>query len=642
MSKLALTPWDIVRRLPFEAGGFLDANPAAVSDESIQLFIDENGGEKVARVLRNTVSQKTTIKDFLPSLYTGGMRKLMQVSHLRGQNEFYGARHNLFLPNWSDTYGVFVGSAQDDVCPRWIIRISSAGIFRIPITFARDLPESWESDQADAMELSAEEAAEQVGRYWSAGDFNPSLAVQIGDANEMYGDYSAFYLACGWAFDGDGHQAVNTAWRSDPSDGTHKRLLSALFKVTITEADGVPSGATCALIEEGRLVNPLRDDNVATENNAILQVPTEIPGVCQTFECWPGFSNMGGDTSVAPVFAYYDSGDTLRVAHYDFDGRTTAINSSTGPDLPSPASVSSTQVGDTEIDYGMSLNPQPGSRVLTLDTKTIRTGSESATSRFSSMALGASGKCSISSYTHKSYVLGGSGVINESGWNVSIYGYNRNTITGKEGRNNYGFNNFGWATRCAATRYMQETEESQEAVQAKDVLILHGYDRTSYIHYRSTVTTYSDRDIAINFAPFALGDSEPEIEFSTGAWEPVGGPAGEDVVGYQYNATAGQIITARSYIVSGPTTTRTDPDATTTQILCKLVVDNHVLDLDYSGDTAADELYLNSFTFNYTASCSWFQTGRMAYDTDLNGTATSAGFGYGACQHRLHAFLGAF
>jgi hypothetical protein len=640
MSRIVLTPWDIVRTQPFEAGGFIDANPSVGSSNPIRLFIDENGDEKDARKMLDSTTQKAQIKDFLPSLYTGGMRKLMQVSHLRGETWFNSAKHDQLLPGWADTFGVFISAPVEGVCNRYIIRICSAGIFRIPINFAKPLPSTWEADEAAGMALSAEGAAEAVGRFWSAGNFDITQAVQIGDAPAMYSGHGGFYAACGWAFDSDGHNAVNTAWRYDPTDESGARKMGVLFKVTITESGGVPTSAASTEQESGRLVNPLRDDAVATEDNAILQVATAIPGVCATFTCWPGFSNMGGTTATAPVFAYYDSSDVLQVVRFDYDGTTNAHIVTTGPDLPTRSTIQDTKVGDTTPEGGMSLDDRSIQRVPSLTTQTSRNGYEIATARFSSLALDADIKAYGGGYTHKSYVLNGSsGFITQSSWNVSIYGYNALEDDFEVGRNNYGFANYGWPVRCSATRYTQEVESSTENTTAHDTIILHGYDRTSYIHYRYHRAIYTGRDIDIINAPIARGTSDPEI-FINDVWTALGAQ-GANVIGYQYHLTSGQNIPALAYEVTGGSS-RTDPDTSVTTIVCKLVIDNTTHDLDYSGDTEAAEVYLAGESFTYTASCSWFQTSRIAYDTDLNGSAVAEGFGYATCANRLHAFLGAF
>lgn len=671
MSRLALTPWDIVRVLLPDAGGFVDANPAVGAPDPLVKFIDQNGAEKVPKYLKNTISQKSTLKELLPSLFTGGMRRLMQTAHLNGEGYISNFGYDQFGYGWSDTYGIFISAPIDGFCQRWVIRICNAGIFRIPITFKHPLPANWLSLEVAARALSPVDASKEYGKYWIAGKPKFDEAVSIGFAPSMYSGHSGFYGACGWAFSSNGHHAVNTAWKIDPADGSGIRKLASLWQVTITEDAGVPVTATCSKTEEDYLMNTRRDDAAATENNAILQVATATPGVCQTFTCWPGFSGVpaGTTSTAAPIFTYYDADDALQVVRYNYAASASNETISSGTsDLSmysAPAEVHGNIPGGLGTAYGANRVNIPGA------WSTAARGYV-ATPLFSSAAISGGSQGYSAGRTDGSYVLDGpSGYIQNENWSISYAAYNvtwidehgdPHTLTRRIDEPDRA----NWRRRAQAQGWTKHTTNSNETQNNYDCLILHGYDRTSYVHFRYEGNAKRNKVRTRIGAPVARSSSPiPELSQDAGAtWNSLSigslgysayegesvGVVWHEHDGSIYSDSSGDIAPQGGFTGNGlgPGSAETyyDPDEFNDLVQMFLVIGSQSFELEgdqfLTDGNMVTDIYLDGATFNYTACGSIFQPTRNAYDTYLNATSVATGFGYPACANRLHAFLGYF
>lgn len=669
---LGMFPLDIARAQGMEAGGFLDANAAVGSDAPVRLFIDENGAEKDARFMRDTTSQKELVKDCMPSLFTGGMRKLMQVSHLRGEDHFRRAGHDLFTYSWSDTCGIFIADAVEGFCDRYVIKISTDGIWRVPLAFSRRLPENWEALEAAAESMNAADAAEAIGRFWSAGDFRPALAVKIADAPALYNNHSGIYNACGWAFDKRGRNAVNVCVKVDPADPTGARKLAVLYRISITaDGAGVPNGASVSMLESGQLVNSVRDDNDAGAR-AILQAAINTPGECMTYSCWPGFggfTNMPDETN-APVFAYY-SGDSLQVVHHKYKKASDPNTTTSGTPGIQVSYQESTEGGDVAgfSGYSPPILAQRGST----DTYIVRNNTWLNSITFDSLAMGYGAQSYTASKSTTEYRLDGpSGYIFQSdGWQITTFGWRDSyTVCGADfhvDRATFLGGVYGeWNFRVNAQGYTRNVTTSSERLDVYDVLILPGTDRTSYVHFRFTGTSDIDRHRTRSGAPLVRAGGQAEVNegfgyrsmtswsFDTMAEQGCLGPGlhplHHEQSGYIYHATTGQNIPISNSTSPGlgpfPGESYTDPDTSSAIATMHLVIGNQVLELDGSSyltdGGAVSDLYLDGAFFNYRAAGSIFRTERVAYSTYIDADAVAEGFSYPACQNGLHAFLGVF
>lgn len=674
MSKLALTPWDIVRARAFEAGGFIDSHPDTSSEQTIQVFIDEAGDPKNARLMRDTVGQKSTLHDYLPSLYTGGMRKLMQVSHLRGESLFYASGHDSFLPDWADTYGVWISSPVDGFCNRYIIRICSSGVYRIPITFSRQLPADWQSIEAAAASLPPEEAAQTVGRMWSAGDFNADLAVKIADTPLMYSDGNGgIYGTCGWAFNTRGTSAVNVGVRIDPDDPFAARRQANLYQLTITESDGVPVGATCMLMESGELVNAF-DDTDPLKGPAIIQVASNFlgeRGYCQTFPCYPGLIGPRLFSTNTPVFAYYVE-DTMHVVRFTPDWSESAYNDSVSKTTAIGDMISSTDttVGNlskyaaSDPDYPFPAVDYPSS-VLGAQWG-IASGNRLRTMRFSSplvtpvavSKLGSNEDNTLETYGAGFYAGGASfpSVFMGIQWDVTetdVMGYVSNY---KEYRT-ASLDSLA-ESRIMVTGTVQKVRNYAESDANHQVLLLHGFDRTSYAVY--TRRDHRETGVAVSYtgSPIAVPDAatmQYNGGFSGNTWVDHAmssyhvdtfNSEGDHIVKICEGVTrypSGLLITHASggNSVSPPSGT-TDPDLLQLTFDSSFaVVGGTAFALGFDGNDP-EKVYLEGAVF-YKAGGS-FNSARAFYQDKENLTgANVVGVGtYGAAVNRLTCFVGWF
>lgn len=536
MSKLALTPWDIVRARPFEAGGFIDSNPNTSSDQPIQQFIDENGVPKNARIMRDSASQKAALREYMPSLYTGGMRKLMQVSHLRGESHFYASGHDSFLPDWADTYGVWISSSIEGFCNRYIIRICSSGIYRIPIRFSRPLPENWQAVESAAMALPAQGAAQTLGRMWSAGDFDPALAVQIADAPSMYTDGNGgIYSTCGWAFDSAGHHAVNVGVRIDPDDPFAARKQASLYRIDITEGTGADAGkpvsASCTRIEYGELVNHFNDKD-PNQGPAIIQVASALRtaeglhGYCITYPCFPGTIGPRLFSANNPVFAYYDPNDALHVVRFTPFWDSSTINTSTSYTdarnahadefdiLSGDLSASATFFGPLDDGWPYPTPAyDPGVMSITWGSASRLTG---RTMRFTSPAVSPTAQSyfetrsdsSLKTHGDSFHAVGGdyATVFVLIEWDVTTINLTTGESTTSENIRIPSVDSFA-ETRVSVVGVISETESRTVEQRNHQVLVLHGYDRTSYAVYTREATLESDITTTFGGTELAVPDT---------------------------------------------------------------------------------------------------------------------------------------
>jgi hypothetical protein len=679
MSKLGVTPWDIVRVQPMEAGGFIDANPLTDLAGPIRKFIDENGIEKDAILLTDSAGQKDTLHQYLPSLYTGGMRKLMQVSHLRGASQFGASRHDLFLAEWADTYGIWISSPIDGVCIRWVIRICSSGIFRIPINFSQPMPDDWEAQEAAAWAISEEEAANTVGRWWSAGDFVPGLAEQIGDVPLMYSNgEGGFFTTCGWAFNARGTSAVNTGVRIDPDDPMDVRLRSSLYRVDITEGAGINAGmpvsASCTLVESGELVNQF-DDTDQDKGPAIIQIADALVGergFCRTFSCYPGLIGPRLFSTSTPVFAYYDPADALHAVRFTPSWEISTSSSSSTMDEARGGTESFPDI--FEGDYSMTASIYGGDSAWPYHGTgypssifSASWGSASETSgrtmRFTSLLVAPTGistsasKVDSTFQTYGGVTAGGSYVLVflTIDWDVTQINLNTGAVTSSSQARVASADSSATSLVSGQGVITKSRSYSQQKLNHQ-VLILHGYDRTSYAIYTRQTTNETGVTVSYGGTNMAVPDAST---FKYSGLHSGNVLVDHKMSSYNSDSTTDNIRTIKtcvgvSKIPSGiiiyrpdglnsisPPTGGDEPDVNITLYFGKAVVGGTAYDVDFDS-TAVEDVYLDH-NFFYKAGGS-FNTSRAFYQDKENLTgANVVGVGsYGAAVNRLTCFVGWF
>lgn len=688
--KLGILPWDIARS-GWEPGGFLDANPALESNEPVRIFMGEGGIGRDAKFMRNTSSFKDLVRAYLPSLYTGAMRRVMQVSLLRGEAFFTEAKHDTWLSEWEDTYGIFIGSPIDGVCQRFVIRICTAGIYRFPIRFPMPLPENWEALEAEAAGMSEQEAVTRIGNLWSAGDFDPTAWELIGPAPGLYSPVSghpvgSLVARCGWAFNKRGTSAVNVGVHLDPADESGRRQYTRLYKVDITEEGGVPVSATTTYMGGGIFANPESDqvDGYA----ARLQTAQENPGAVSTWPFWPGASNMGGDFSDAPVFAFYDAADSLHVVRWRHDASSsdeTDVLSSPAEDMP--------EIDEPSITLGDPYAPTSDGWTRKRSTGPLggwhsHTGSIGNGRGFYSTSIslppGDEGWSRSEGYHDEN---GNPGVIDNVAWELSgvhidFRSYEYTQFDGEPATRSWmGFGGGDDGLHCYADAVGIATHVTTSDLikQNWNVLVLHGMDRCSYAVYERQYSLENNRVTTHGGAEWAIVSGTIYVDWDQTGWGDVNAgrtdPDATTNVIYPKNTPvplepSGAYITfyadalnrnadhhAVGVFVSQvdkpvksrgggslgcSTPTSFLPSIETEIRTLKCYVGTDLVTLPTPSDRAFEGLYHGGVTFNFKAAASVFDTGKKYISEGINGSTLCYGFGVSEAENPVTAFIGYF
>jgi hypothetical protein len=251
----------------------------------------------VAETLDGSVERRENILWRAGALYSGLMRKVVQLYQGTTKKEI--PFENTFLK----THGIFVSNVNRS---RWVIEVGYDGIYRIPITFCKPLPEDWKE-----LTLQGKENPD----WWKVIAFSIDNKKIIGGSPYLLfnarGDsysYGPFYNWCGWAFDYTGHNISNIAVESpiDPVE-TVDYNWSILIDLEVIEDNelGMPISINTTVSERAILFNPYRDDNEESADTRIYSAWIS-PGIVGTYSFWGGFSLGDPGEAVAPVFVFYD------------------------------------------------------------------------------------------------------------------------------------------------------------------------------------------------------------------------------------------------------------------------------------------------------------------------------------------------
>lgn len=302
----------------------------------------------------------------LPSNFSGAMRRLMQVYHGTIKNEetsqYEVEINDQCLPEpskqpfsctYEKTHGIFFSTSGK----RWVIEISSAGIFRIDVSFLREFSSS---------SYQAEETDEAIStEYWTLTDIDWEGKTLIGSAPESYADgFAPWYSWCGWAFNSTGTAATNVVFKDHPSWANW--LQAAMFDITISASGDIPAYVTCTLTETANLASPIRDTHDGDTAN--IQRPIDVPGLCYTVPIYAS----GASGVDSPVFSFYE-GELKRVYRFVTYGSTAAPTNPTNTN-GDPQVFTAAKLGD--MTGFADLDPQ----VLETQTQGVRTETHSGTS----------------------------------------------------------------------------------------------------------------------------------------------------------------------------------------------------------------------------------------------------------------------
>jgi hypothetical protein len=504
--------------------------------ESLNATHDETGAVKQNKYLKNTMDQKTFFRAYLPSLYTGGMRRVMQVIHgmgaveVRKRPDLWDAENQRLRiqPGYYVTHGVFIGSNKK----RWIIEIGYAGIFRIPVEFCSKLPTNWRAEHAEIEAEGWPNAHKKLARYWTPVQIDWGGYEQIGDVPVYYTNgETPLYGTCGWAFDSDGHNAVNIGARIDPDDPVNARRRATLYMVTISEdGEGNPGHATCTETEHGELVNRY-DDTDANKGPAIIQVASTLRtveglhGYCTTFPCYPGLIGPRLFSTNTPVFAYYDPADALHVVRFTpvWTGGTTSSSTSFNDVKAQYADTFDVMTGDLSgsaafygNDSAWPYNSNGYSQGILGATWSSESRTEGQTMRFSSPGVSPVSQNYVESRSDSSLQTYGNSFLASGGSYSSVFvliEWDVTHINLETGETNFNKDyriasvDSSATTRVSVVGVISKTESNSTEKRNHQVLVLHGYDRTSYAVYSREVTIESDATITYGPTELAVPDT---------------------------------------------------------------------------------------------------------------------------------------
>lgn len=275
----------------------------------------------------------------LPSNFSGAMRRLMQVyqgSTNSREKEFYEANQNEecrpppmkqpFSPMYDKTHGVFFSPSGK----RWIIEISSSGIYRIGVDFLQE----FSSPNYAVEEVDQDTSA----KLWTLTKVKWKDKVLIGAAPSSYAlGYSPLYPWCGWAFSSTGYAATHVLFRPHPT--LPDWFESALFDVFIGLSGDTPTYGTCTLTEAKGLASPVRD--TVDGDVANLQVALGNPGLCFTFPIYAA----GASGVNAPIFSFYE-GSVKQVYRFVVYDEQTVTGLNTDDTAGNPQTFTANFVGN--------------------------------------------------------------------------------------------------------------------------------------------------------------------------------------------------------------------------------------------------------------------------------------------------------
>ena len=297
----------------------------------------------------------------LPSNFSGLMRRLMQVQHglvniankgyyeaAPGEKCKQPGESDGFSCRYAKTHGLYINSEGR----RWIIEVSSEGVFRIPIEFMAELTDNNPGALEAALFADGPtyaDAADAIAQYWTVSRFKHSEKELIAAAPTCYAEgYEPFYPWCGWAFNYTGSAATIVLAKPHETEASWYR--STLFDMTISESDGVPSYVTVAATESSPLASPVNDS--IANGVAALQVPSISPGVIHTFSL---YSPISTGPIHAPLFSFYEPAGKC-VYYLDRYAQNTTPYSYDSDGMPETRHVS--RVGSCFVGTTSTSNPE--------------------------------------------------------------------------------------------------------------------------------------------------------------------------------------------------------------------------------------------------------------------------------------------
>lgn len=628
--------------------GFVDTtyDPIGVDGSgTLKYLIDEAGQVESAKktIIPDSQSWKAELFANLPTNYSGMMRRVMQVKH---------AARNGSVDDFSCTYTLSHGLVITETGKRWIIEISSSGIYRIPITFRKELTTSWIADEnAVFLSNTYEDAVALLSPYWDVKRFKTTDKVMIAAAPASYAlGYAPWYAWCGWAFSYTGLSATIVCLGATSSGSIPTQ--TSMFDISIAMSGDTPDSASCTNTSPVPIATNTPDGTA--DGEGIFQTPAaSVPGFCSTTSMYvPGAPSL-----TALIFSFYTPGGKEVYSYTNYSASTAiAVD-----DNRSSTTITIPIVGAWDPLGGLGTFGNTNANVVSPATGVLT--SNTTTSYYSSH--GFSGTGTIPTMRNKSEyasicerVNGGS-----SGWYVNSgvppYAWKYSPAVGSP-YYVYDVNGLLTVGVCFfVENTAEETYTKNTTVSAKQTVIMSGYDReaiafasaeTTSIPEYSVTSVYSD--VCIFSGTIIVRDSGWFVDYKMGsALYTLTDP--REISGlYDWGGAVGQGISMAAGLRSGAglefsidvfpaDTSRTEPSATSSWASLLVFVGGNA----YSVPLGNDDLFKayvdgDQFMFRY-GSAVW-RPERVFYSANANIKPTTAGFSYGMAQRSLNNFIGIF
>lgn len=282
---------------------------------SMQAIIDksERGWTKEKRIAIDPIPENMRITNVhgleagqtasvCPAMYTGAMIYAVQLA-MGLKNNRVQYRHD-----FGCTHGVFM----DGKTP-WLIEISEAnGVMAKKLTgFKKAKSKGMDEAIKSKFPMIPDGIAFPTGDKLTAAVEKGKVKILLpaGDLADFYSK-DAFFGDCGWAFNKEGTQAVNTAWNWPDN---FKR--GYLYSISISGNSSGPSNASITKVEDGILYC---GNHIGDLPNSHLYFPNGDGCKLESFDATKaGFSNVGPfptDKSWStPVYAFFSDSGLLNV-----------------------------------------------------------------------------------------------------------------------------------------------------------------------------------------------------------------------------------------------------------------------------------------------------------------------------------------
>ena len=291
-------------------------------------LIGATGGFAYNPSIPDAAFWKTALNACPPSMFSGLMRKVVQVEYSRISTEDALTKFTDFELGYS--FDKCHGIAMNGVA-RWVVEISTSGVYVVPVVFEKELPANWAALEQSGVSAPATQSVvnDTLNPCWKIKTIDPAAKVKIGDATIYAAGYRPLWSGCGWAFNYAGTKASLTCFKPG---------VDFLYSKTVTlEFTFGPSGPV-SFTETSSADKPIavaQGSYYTLDNGTIFS--TRLASSIEGSECFPvmtptavgGLSNSGTTLTASladvgwielekgPIYSYYRMDGTLREVFID-------------------------------------------------------------------------------------------------------------------------------------------------------------------------------------------------------------------------------------------------------------------------------------------------------------------------------------